>query len=67
MRDVSFDVMPGDIFFITGGSGCGKSTLLKVLMGLKRPQDGTVAYDGVDFWGNTQEARSRIMQRAGVL
>ena len=44
MRNVTFDVAKGDIFFIMGGSGCGKSTLLHVLMGLKSPQAGEV------FW-----------------
>ena len=42
MRNVTFDVAKGDIFFIMGGSGCGKSTLLHVLMGLKSPQAGEV-------------------------
>ncbi len=44
MRDVTFSVRKGDIFFIMGGSGCGKSTLLHVLMGLKPPQAGQVFF-----------------------
>ncbi len=67
MRNVSFDVRVGDIFMVMGGSGCGKSTLLRVLMGLKEPQQGQIAYNGEDFWAGTEEARSRIMRNTGVL
>ena len=67
MRNVSFDVRVGDIFMVMGGSGCGKSTLLRVLMGLKEPQQGQIAYNGEDFWAGTEESRSRIMRNTGVL
>ena len=67
MRNVSFDVRAGDIFMVMGGSGCGKSTLLRVLMGLKEPQQGHIAYNGVDFWTGTEQTRSRIMRNTGVL
>ena len=67
MRDVSFDVRAGDVFFIMGGSGCGKSTLLRVLMGLKAPQAGRVLYGDTDFWDGGEETRRRVMRHAGVL
>lgn len=67
MRDVTFDVRAGDIFFITGGSGCGKSTLLRVLMGLKSPQAGQVFYGKTDFWACTEEQRRRMGRDTGVL
>lgn len=67
MKDVSFDVLPGDIFIIMGGSGCGKSTLLRVLMGLKEPSQGTIAYNGTDFWSSTQSTRDALMRGTGVL
>ena len=67
MRNVTFDVRKGDIFFIMGGSGCGKSTLLHVLMGLKAPQGGKEFFGDVDFWGGTAAVRRKAMRRAGVL
>lgn len=67
MRDVSFTVRKGDIFFIMGGSGCGKSTLLHVLMGLKSPQLGEIFFDGMNFWGGSPEERKQLMRGAGVL
>ncbi len=41
-RDVSFEVMRGEIFVILGGSGCGKSTLMKQLIGLSPPAAGRI-------------------------
>lgn len=67
MRDVSFEVRKGDIFFIMGGSGCGKSTLLHVLMGLKSPQKGEVFFGDVNFWRGTELTRRECMRHAGVL
>ena len=67
MRDVTFDVRAGDIFFITGGSGCGKSTLLRVLMGLKSPQSGAVYYGKTDFWGSNEDQRRKLVRDTGVL
>lgn len=67
MRNVTFQVRKGDIFFIMGGSGCGKSTLLHVLMGLKSPQAGEVFFGNVNFWGGTPALRRQVMRHAGVL
>ena len=34
LRDVTFDVMKGEVFILLGGSGCGKSTVMKHMIGL---------------------------------
>jgi len=39
---LTFHVAPGERVAIRGESGCGKTTLLRLLMGLERPQSGTV-------------------------
>ncbi|HXY29019.1 MAG TPA: ATP-binding cassette domain-containing protein, partial [Acidimicrobiales bacterium] len=41
-------VEPGETVALTGLSGCGKSTLLAVLLGLRRPEAGSVTLGGVD-------------------
>lgn len=66
-KDLTFDVNKGDIFIIMGGSGCGKSTLLRHLVGLLPPAKGSIAYHGVDYWGASEEDRSRLMRNIGIL
>ena len=66
-RDLTFTVNRGDIFIIMGGSGCGKSTMMIILIGLKSPAKGKVFYGDEDFWGLDDEARNRIIRRAGVM
>jgi phospholipid/cholesterol/gamma-HCH transport system ATP-binding protein len=66
-RDLTFSIQPGEIFIIMGRSGCGKSTLLRCLMGLLRPAQGEVFYDGERFWAASAAERARMMRRCGVL
>lgn len=51
LRDVDFDVVPGEILVILGPSGCGKSTLLRAVSGLDAPSTGTVLIDGTPVSG----------------
>lgn len=67
MRDLNFTINRGDIFIIMGASGSGKSTLLKHLVGLKRPADGQVLYDGLSYWEAEPEVQERLKRRFGVL
>ncbi len=46
LTDVSFSVQRGDTVAFVGPSGAGKSTLVKLLVGLYRPQDGRILYNG---------------------
>ncbi|HMM75960.1 MAG TPA: ATP-binding cassette domain-containing protein [Gammaproteobacteria bacterium] len=66
-RDLNFTVNRGDIFVIMGGSGCGKSTLLKQMIGLIRPAQGSVLYDGEDYWSAPPEAQLARQRSFGVL
>ena len=47
LRDVSFDVRPGEFVALVGPSVCGKSTLLSILAGLEEPDSGEVRVGGV--------------------
>ncbi len=66
-RDVALRVRPGSIFALMGGSGSGKSTVLKGLIGLLRPQAGTVLVDGEPYWPGTPAQRTALNRRFGVL
>jgi peptide/nickel transport system ATP-binding protein len=43
---ISFDVMPGQTLGIVGESGCGKSTTGRLALGLERPSQGSVTFEG---------------------
>lgn len=42
LRDVSFEIQPGEAVGLVGGNGGGKSTLLKIIAGVLLPDEGTV-------------------------
>lgn len=45
---ISFNVKKGETIAFVGPSGSGKTTLMKLLVGLYRPQDGAIFYNGID-------------------
>lgn len=49
VRDVSFDVKPGEVFVVMGLSGSGKSTLVRCMTRLIEPTRGELLYDGEDL------------------
>ncbi|HVA65618.1 MAG TPA: ABC transporter ATP-binding protein, partial [Elusimicrobiota bacterium] len=49
LRGVDISVAAGETMVIIGGSGCGKSTFLKCVVGLLRPDEGSVTVDGMDI------------------
>ena len=46
LHNITLDVSPGELVFITGHSGAGKSTLLKLIAAIQRPTSGTVSVNG---------------------
>jgi glycine betaine/proline transport system ATP-binding protein len=59
VRDVSFDVYPGEVFVVMGLSGSGKSTLVRTLIRLIEPSAGRVEVDGRDV---TSANREELLQ-----
>ncbi|MEM5436609.1 ATP-binding cassette domain-containing protein [Paraburkholderia diazotrophica] len=62
VKDIGFDIRPGEILGLIGPNGSGKSTVMKLIMGIERPNAGSVKVDGVEMAG---WAPHRIA-RAGV-
>jgi phospholipid/cholesterol/gamma-HCH transport system ATP-binding protein len=46
LRDISIELRAGDTLAVIGESGCGKTVLLKTMIGLVRPSQGTVRFEG---------------------
>jgi glycine betaine/proline transport system ATP-binding protein len=75
IRDVSFDVAPGEVFVVMGLSGSGKSTLVRLLNRLIEPTSGTVTLYGDDITAMSDRALldtrrkrvSMVFQHFGLL
>ena len=65
VKDVSFDVHPGEVFVVMGLSGSGKSTLVRCLTRLIEPTHGTVRI-GDDEVTSCSEAQLRELRRTQV-
>ena len=63
LRDISFEVSPGEVFIILGANGCGKSTLMRTILGEHKPTSGsiTIGGDEVASLGVKQLARRVAM------
>lgn len=52
LNDISLTIPPRKFVALVGGSGAGKSTLMNALNGLRPAQEGTVTYNGQDYYSN---------------
>jgi phospholipid/cholesterol/gamma-HCH transport system ATP-binding protein len=64
---VEFDVAAGESLVIIGGSGTGKSVTIKCILGLMRPDAGSIRIDGEETVGVGRAARARLMRKFGML
>lgn len=67
LRNVSFDVMAGEVLAILGRSGCGKSTLLRAMIGLLEPGHGDVFIAGERLKPVLDGSDAPVLRSIGVL
>jgi len=60
VRDITFQVEPGEIVGFLGPNGAGKSTTMRILAGYLPPTDGKVSVAGYDVINDSIEVRKRI-------
>jgi ABC-2 type transport system ATP-binding protein len=60
LRDVTFDVYPGEIFGFIGPNGAGKTTTIRIMATLLEPMSGRVEIDGLDVTMEPELVRRRI-------
>lgn len=67
LKGISFDVKEGEIVFILGTSGTGKSVLLKNLVGLLRPDEGSIYIDGQEVSSLSEQDYLPIRKKCGMV
>ncbi len=63
---VDLVVPQGETLVILGGSGSGKSTLLRCLVGLERPDEGSVSIHGIDVFRSDPRTLEKLRRRIGM-
>jgi len=64
---VSLDIAPGESVGVIGQSGTGKSVMIKCILGLMRPEKGSILVDGEEVVGASERDRERIRAKFGML
>ncbi len=67
LNDVTLTVSPDEILVILGASGAGKSVLLQHLMGLMKPNRGSIKIDSVDITQLPEDELLKLRKRIGYL
>ena len=58
LKDINLTIGAGKFIAITGPNGSGKSTLAKKIMGIEKPDSGTITFDGKDITNATIDERA---------
>lgn len=67
LQGVNLKVEKGESMVVLGGSGSGKSVLLKHIVGILKPDSGTVIIDGVDLAGLNENGLYELRRKFGML
>jgi phospholipid/cholesterol/gamma-HCH transport system ATP-binding protein len=67
LQGIDLDVAVGESMVVIGGSGTGKSVLLKCILGLMRPDSGSIRIDDAETVAITDGGRADVMRKFGML
>ena len=67
LRGVNFDLAPGTTKVVLGGSGSGKTTILRLILGLLRPESGSVQVGGREVVGLSEEELRPVRLDIGMV
>ena len=67
LKDLDLDVPKGESLVVIGGSGTGKSVLIKCIIGLIKPDKGSIEIDGQEVTRMSSGEREEIMHKFGML
>jgi len=67
LRGASLSVPKGKSLVVIGGSGSGKSVMLKCILGIIRPDSGSILVDGKETIGMAGRDREQLLSRIGML
>lgn len=67
LNGVDLDVGRGESVVVIGRSGSGKSVLLKCILGLVKPDAGTIEVDGQEVTRLSRRARAEVLRKFGML
>ena len=67
LKGVSFDLGPGTTKIVLGGSGSGKTTILRLILGLLKPDSGSIIVDGTDVSQLSEEEMRAVRLKIGMV
>ena len=67
LRGIDLEVEAGQSLVVIGGSGTGKSVMIKSVLGIVRPDEGSVRIDGDEMMNARQAVREEKLSRMGML
>jgi phospholipid/cholesterol/gamma-HCH transport system ATP-binding protein len=67
IQDLDLKVAKGESLVIIGGSGTGKSVLIKSIVGLLKPDQGSVLVDDIEMTNLNRKQYAQVMQKFGYL
>lgn len=67
LKDVSFSMYPGKTNLIIGASGSGKTVMMKCMIGLFKPEEGQILYEGKDIISIDPKEMKEIRKQIGML